>query len=47
MLEMARRQGFITSSFQNGPNGEHCRLYHSWDYSPEELVVEEEEEEFF
>ena len=47
MLEMARRQGFITSSFQNGPNGEHCRLYHSWDYSPEELVVEEEEEEEF
>jgi hypothetical protein len=44
MLEMARRQGLITSSFQNGPNGEHCRLYHSWDYSPEELVVEEEEE---
>jgi hypothetical protein len=46
MLEMARRQGLITSSFQNGPNGEHCRLYHSWDYSPEELVVEEEEEFF-
>ena len=47
MLEMARRQGLITSNFQNGPNGEHCRLYHSWDYSPEELVVEEEEEEEF
>jgi len=32
MLEVARRQGLITSSFQNGPNGEHSRLYHSWDY---------------
>jgi len=32
MLEVARRQGLITSSFQDGPNGEKARLYHSWDY---------------
>lgn len=32
MLEVARRQGLITSSFQDGPNGEKTRLYHSWDY---------------
>jgi hypothetical protein len=53
MLEVARRQGFIASSFQDGPNGEKARLYHSWEYEPsawtEEapIVVEEEEEEFF
>ena len=40
MLEVARRQGFITSSFQDGPNGEKTRLYHSWEY--ESSVVEEE-----
>ena len=34
MLEVARRQGFITSSFQDGPNGEKIRLYHSWEYEP-------------
>lgn len=32
MLEVGRRQGLITSSFQDGPNGEKVRLYHSWDY---------------
>jgi len=32
MLEVARRQGLITSSFQNGPNNEKIRLYHSWEY---------------
>jgi len=32
MLEVARRQGLITSSFEFGPNGERKRLYHSWDY---------------
>jgi hypothetical protein len=32
MLEVARRQGLITSSFEVGPNGERKRLYHSWDY---------------
>lgn len=32
MLEVARRQGLITSSFLNGPNGEKERLYQSWDY---------------
>jgi hypothetical protein len=32
MLEVARRQGLVTSSFQDGPNGEKVRLYHSWEY---------------
>ena len=32
MLEVARRQGLITSSFQDGPNNEKIRLYHSWEY---------------
>jgi hypothetical protein len=32
MLEIARRQGLITSSFQDGPNGEKTRMYQSWDY---------------
>jgi hypothetical protein len=32
MLEVARRQGLITSSFEVGPNGERKRLYHSWEY---------------
>ena len=50
MLEVARRQGFITSTFQDGPNGEKLRLYHSFDYqehdwtidSPTPIVSEEE-----
>ena len=33
MLEVARRQGLITSSFLSGPNGEHPRVYHSWEYA--------------
>jgi len=37
MLEVARRQGLITSSFVDGPNGEKQRLYHSWDYQEPEL----------
>jgi hypothetical protein len=52
MLEVARRQGLITSSFQDGPNGEKTRMYHSWDYNEPELdfapaLVEAEEEDFF
>jgi hypothetical protein len=52
MLEVARRQGLITSSFQNGPNGEKTRMYHSWDYIEPELdftpvSAEPEEEDFF
>jgi hypothetical protein len=52
MLEVARRQGLITSSFQDGPNGEKTRMYHSWDYSEPDLdfapaPVEAEEEDFF
>ena len=32
MLEIARRQGLIKGSFQDGPNGEKTRLYQSFDY---------------
>jgi hypothetical protein len=37
LLEVARRQGLITSSFQDGPEGQKTRLYHSWDYMPQEF----------
>jgi len=55
MLEVARRQGLVTSTFQTGPNGEKTRLYHSWDYAAAEWAgpdIEEKEvtevvEEFF
>lgn len=53
MLEVARRQGLITSSFQDGPNGEKARMYHSWDYveSPldftPEPVAKPVEDDFF
>jgi hypothetical protein len=53
MLEVARRQGLITSSFQDGPNGEKARLYHSWDYKEPSLddlpepSAEPVEEDFF
>ena len=50
MLEVARRQGLVTSSFINGLNGEKTRVYHSWDYQEPDIsfdVVVETEEEFF
>lgn len=48
MLEVARRQGLITSSFVNGPNGEKTRAYHSWDYQEPDFSLEyAEEEDFF
>jgi hypothetical protein len=48
MLEVARRQGLITSSFQDGPNGEKTRLYHSWEYQEPDLTFPTvEDEEFF
>lgn len=48
MLEVARRQGLISSSFLNGPNGEKTRVYHSWDYQEPDFSIEDtEEEEFF
>ena len=40
MLEVARRQGLITSSFENGPNGEKQRVYHSWEYQKPNLDFE-------
>ena len=45
MLEVARRQGLVTSSFQNGPNGEKTRLYHSWDYQPPTIEFNEPKQE--
>lgn len=39
MLEVARRQGFIKSTFQDGPNDEKVRLYHSFDYKEEDWSV--------
>ena len=53
MLEVARRQGLITSTLQNGPNGEKPRLYHSWEYKEpdfdftSEPAAEPVEEDFF
>ncbi len=54
MLEIARRQGLITSSFQDGPNGEKTRMYQSWEYeepvfdfTPAAAPVKEAEEEDF
>jgi hypothetical protein len=40
MLEVARRQGLIASSFQDGPNEEKLRLYHSWDYEATDWTVD-------
>ena len=45
LLEVARRQGLITSSFIVGPNGERERLYHSWDYKEPDLAFEQASEE--
>jgi len=39
MLEVARRQGFIKSTFQDGPNDEKVRLYHSFDYKEQDWSV--------
>ena len=53
MLEVARRQGLITSSFIDGPNGEKERVYHSWDYEEPDFSIEAkpenvlDEDEFF
>lgn len=40
LLEVARRQGLITSSFIVGSNGERTRLYHSWDYIEPDIVAD-------
>jgi hypothetical protein len=37
MLEVARRQGLITSSFQDSPDGTKIRLYHSWEWEEPKL----------
>ena len=39
MLEVARRQGFIKSTFQDGPNDEKVRLYHSFDYKEQDWSI--------
>jgi hypothetical protein len=40
MLEVARRQGLITSSFVNGLNGEKTRMYHSWDFVEPDFSID-------
>jgi len=54
MLEVARRQGLITSSWQTGPNGERERLYQDWSYlavtenpTTEANDAEAEDDDFF
>jgi hypothetical protein len=37
---VARRQGFIKSTFQDGPNDEKVRLYHSFDYKESGWTVD-------
>ena len=44
LLEQARRQGLITSSWQVGPNGERTRMYQSWDYQDPDMDVPEEDD---
>jgi hypothetical protein len=41
LLEVARRQGLVDSSFIVGPNGERTRLYQSWNYQEPELDFQE------
>jgi hypothetical protein len=45
LLEMARRQGLITSSFIVGPHDERTRMYHSWDYQGPDLNFSSPNEE--
>lgn len=47
LLEMARRQGLITSSFNVGPIDERSRLYHSWDYQGPDLTFDQPETQIF
>jgi hypothetical protein len=54
MLEVARRQGLITSSFINGLNGEKARMYHSWEFVESDFSInsnavetETDDDEFF
>lgn len=44
MLEVARRQGLITSSFIDSPHGEKTRVYHSFDYEPPTIDFAEKPE---
>ena len=39
LLEQARRQGLITSSWEVGPNGTRTRMYHSWDYKEPDFAA--------
>jgi len=43
LLEVARRQGLVASSFVVGPNGERTRVYHSWDYVEPDFSCEEQQ----
>ena len=37
LLEVARRQGLVATSFNVGPNGERTRMYQSWAYQEPDL----------
>ena len=43
LLEVARRQGLVATSFLVGPNGERTRMYQSWDYQEPDLDFQENE----
>lgn len=45
LLEVARRQGLVCSSFMTGSEGERIRLYHSWGYTEQEIAVPETAQE--
>lgn len=45
MLEMARRQGFITFSYVFDQNDNRQKVYHSWEYEEAPAFIEKEEEE--
>lgn len=40
LLEVARRQGLVATSFIVGPNGERTRMYQSWNYEEPDLDFE-------
>jgi len=41
LLEVARRQGLIDTSFIVGPNGERTRMYQSWAYEAPDIDFQE------
>ena len=43
LLEQARRQGLITSSWELAPEGGRTRMYHSWDYQEPDFGFDDNE----